>query len=156
MILSGRGWGKTRTGAEFIRDRIENGYNGPVHLIGATAADVRDVMIEGESGLLAVSPPWNMPVYIPSKRRLIWPNGAIGLTFSGERPDRLRGPQCGLLWADEIAAWKYQETWDMAMFGWRLKHNGKDPKAIATTTPRPIPVIKELMTTKGVVVTKGT
>ncbi len=156
LILSGRGWGKTRTGAEFIRDRIENGYNGPVHLIGATAADVRDVMIEGESGLLAISPPWNMPVYIPSKRRLIWPNGAIGLTFSGERPDRLRGPQCGLLWADEIAAWKYQETWDMAMFGWRLRHNGQDPKAIATTTPRPIPVIKELMVTKGVVVTKGT
>lgn len=151
FAMAGRGWGKTRVGAEFIREEIEGGYNGQVHLIGPTAADVRDVMIEGESGILAISPPWNRPIYHPSKRRLTWKNGAIGLLFSGERPDRLRGPQCGLLWADELAAWKYQETWEMAMFGWRIGN----PKAVVTSTPRPIPVVKELLTTKGVVVTKG-
>lgn len=152
LILAGRGWGKTRTGAEFIRDQIEAGYNGLIHLIAPTAADVRDVMVEGESGLMNISPPWNRPQYEPSKRRLTWPNGATATTFSAEKPDRLRGPQCGLLWADEIAAWKYPETWDMAMFGWRL---GADPKAIVTTTPRPIDIVKELLETRGCVVTKG-
>lgn len=152
LVLAGRGWGKTRTGAEFIRDEVEGGYNGLIHLIAPTAADVRDVMVEGESGLLAVSPPWNKPAYEPSKRRLTWPNGAVATTFSAERPDRLRGPQCGLMWADELAAWKYPETWDMAMFGWRL---GPDPKAVVTTTPRPVDAVKELLATKNVVVTKG-
>lgn len=152
VILAGRGWGKTRTGAEFIRDQVESGYNGLIHLIAPTAADVRDVMVEGESGILSISPPWNRPIYEPSKRRLTWPNGAVATTFSAERPDRLRGPQCGLLWADEIAAWKYPETWDMAMFGWRL---GADPKAVVTTTPRPVDVVKELMVTDSVVVTRG-
>lgn len=151
MLLAGRGFGKTRTGAEFIREEIEGGYKGQVHLIGPTAADVRDVMVEGESGLLAVSPPWNRPNYEPSKRRLTWPNGAVGITFSAEEPKRLRGPQCGLMWADEIAAWRYPETWDMALFGWRIGN----PKAVVTTTPKPTPLVKDLMTTKGVVVTKG-
>ena len=152
LIRTGRGWGKTRTAAEWIRAQVEDGFTGRMHLIGPTAADVRDVMVEGESGILAVSPPWNMPKYEPTKRRLTWPNGAVATTFSAEQPDRLRGPQCGLIWADELAAWQYpEETWDMAMFGFR-KGN---PKAIITTTPRPIPVIKDLMTTKGVVITEG-
>lgn len=151
LLMAGRGFGKTRTGAEYIRTQIEKGYRGKVHLIGPTAADVRDVMVEGDSGLLNISPPWNMPVYEPSKRRLTWPNGAIGITFSAEEPKRLRGPQCGLMWADEIAAWRYPETWDMALFGWRIGN----PKAVITTTPRPTPLVKDLMLTKGVVVTKG-
>lgn len=151
LLLAGRGFGKTRTGAEFIREQIEDGFDGRIHLIGPTAADVRDVMIEGESGILEVSPPWNRPEYLPSKRKLIWPNGAIGMAFSAEQPERLRGPQCGLLWADELASWKYPLTWDMAMFGFR-KGN---PLAVVTTTPKPTPLIKELITTKGVVVTKG-
>jgi len=152
LVLAGRGFGKTRTGAEWIREQVEGGYNGRIHLIGPTAADVRDVMIEGESGILTISPPWNMPKYEPTKRRLTWPNGAIATTFSAEQPERLRGPQCGLIWADEVAAWQYQqEAWDMAMFGFR-KGN---PKAVVTTTPKPTPMIKELITTKGVVITKG-
>ena len=152
LIMTGRGWGKTRTASEWIRSRVEAGFKGRMHLIGPTAADVRDVMVEGESGILAVSPPSNMPKYEPTKRRLTWPNGAVATTFSAEQPDRLRGPQCELIWGDELAAWQYpEETWDMAMFGFRKG----TPKAIITTTPRPIPVIKDLMTTKGVVITKG-
>ncbi len=151
LLLAGRGYGKTRVGSEYIRDQVESGYTGRIHLIGPTAADVRDVMIEGESGLLDVSPPWNRPTYLPSKRKLFWPNGAIAPPFSAEQPDRLRGPQCGLLWADELAAWRFPEAWDMAMFGFR-KGN---PKAVVTTTPRPTDLVKELITTKGVVVTKG-
>jgi len=151
MLLAGRGFGKTRTGAEFIRDEVEKGYKGKIHLIAPTAGDVRDVMIEGESGILAVSPPWNRPIYEPSKRRLTWPNGAMATTFSAEQPNRLRGPQCGLLWADELAAWKYAEAWDMAMFGFR---KGK-PKAIVTTTPKPRPLVKDILKTPGVVITRG-
>jgi phage terminase large subunit-like protein len=151
LLLAGRGFGKTRTGAEFIRAEVEGGYNGKIHLIAPTAADVRDVMVEGESGILAISPPWNRPVYEPSKRRLTWPNGAVASTFSAEEPKRLRGPQCGLLWADELAAWRFPEAWDMALFGWRIGN----PKAVVTTTPRPTPLVKDLMVTKGTVITKG-
>ena len=151
LLMAGRGYGKTRTGAEYIRDQVENGYKGRIHLIGPTAADVRDVMVEGPSGILAVSPPWNMPEYQPSKRRIVWPNGAIATTFSAEQPDRLRGPQCGLMWSDELGAWRFPEAWDMAMFGFRKG----TPKAVVTTTPQPTKLIKELITTKGVVITKG-
>jgi len=152
LILTGRGWGKSRTAAEWIRDQVESGYKGRIHLIGPTAADVRDTMIEGESGILAVCPPWNMPKYEPTKRRITWPNGARITTFSAEIPDRLRGPQCGLIWADEVASWQYpEETWDMAMFGFRKG----TPKGVVTTTPRPIKLIKDLIKTKGVVITKG-
>lgn len=151
MILAGRGWGKTRTGAEFIRDKIEAGFKGRIHLIAPTAADVRDVMLGGESGLLSISPPWNMPRYIPSIRRVIWPSGASALTFSAEQPDRLRGPQCEMIWADELGSWRNPEAWDMAMFGLR-KGN---PTAVVTTTPKPTPLVKNLINTPGVVVTKG-
>ena len=152
MVLAGRGFGKTRIGAEYIRARVENGYRGRIYLIGPTAGDVRDYMVEGESGILAVSPPWNKPKYEPTKRKLTWPNGAIATTFSAEEPKRLRGPQCGLIWADELASWKYlTEAWDMAMFGFRKG----TPKAVITMTPRPLPLVKDLLTTKGVVVTKG-
>jgi phage terminase large subunit-like protein len=111
-------------------------------LVGPTASDVRDVMIEGESGLLAISPPWNRPRYEPSKRRLTWPNGAMATTYSAEEPERLRGPQHDGAWCDELAAWRYAETWDMLMFGLRL---GRDPRAIVTTTPRPVKLLRELL-----------
>lgn len=151
LILAGRGWGKTRTGAEYIRGIVEDGYKGRIHLIGPTSADVRDTMLQGESGLIEISPPWNRPRYIPSARKVIWPSGATALTFSAEQPDRLRGPQCGVLWADELGSWRNPETWDMAMFGLR-KGN---PKAVVTTTPKPTKLIRNLINTKGVVVTKG-
>lgn len=153
LLLAGRGFGKSRTGAEFIREEVENGYRGRVHLIGPTAADVRDVMVEGDAGILAISPPWAMPKYEPSKRRLTWPNGAIGTTFSAEEPERLRGPQCGLLWGDEVGAWRFPEAWDQAMLGLRI---GARPRAVATTTPRPTKLVKDIMVTDGCVVTKGT
>jgi phage terminase large subunit-like protein len=142
LILAGRGWGKTRTGAEFIRWRVESGQAQRVGLVAQTVADVRDVIVEGESGILAISPSWNRPKYEPSRRRLTWPNGAIATTYSGDEPDQLRGPQHDTVWCDELAKWKYaQEAWDNLEMGLRL---GPDPRAVVTTTPRPLPLILAL------------
>lgn len=102
LILAGRGWGKTRTGSEYIRYRVERCGAKRIGIIAQTTADVRDVLVEGESGILAVSPPWNRPIYEPTKRRLTWPNGAIATTYSGDSPDQLRGPQHDTVLADEI------------------------------------------------------
>lgn len=143
LLLAGRGFGKTRTGAEWINERVQSGKAKRIALVAPTAADVRKVMVEGESGILAISPPWNRPLYEPSKLQLTWPNGAIAQLFSAEEPERLRGPQCDTFWADELAAWKkLQETWDMLQFGFRL---GNDPRGVITTTPKPLPIIKELV-----------
>lgn len=143
LILAGRGFGKTRTGAETVRAWAESGRYGRIALVAETAADARDVMIEGESGILATAPPWNRPVYNPSKRRLTWPNGAVATTYSGEEPGQLRGPQHDAAWADEVAKWQYaQEAWDQLQFGLRL---GTRPIQIVTTTPRPIPIIRAMV-----------
>lgn len=153
LALAGRGWGKTRVGAEWIRGRVEAGISRRIHLVAPTAADARDTMVEGESGILAVCPPWDEPVYEPSKRRITWPNGAVALLFSAEEPNRLRGPQCDTAWCDEIAAWKYpEETWDMLQFGLRL---GDDPRCAITTTPRPIPLLKDILKNPVTTVVKG-
>lgn len=152
LILAGRGWGKTRVGAEWTREQTKTFQY--VNLIAPTAADARDVMVNGESGILAICPPSERPEYFPSKRQLKWPNGAVSTLFSGEDPESLRGPQHERLWADEIAAWAYpQETWDMALLGLRL---GNDPRACITSTPKPIRLIKELIADPNCVVTKGT
>jgi phage terminase large subunit-like protein len=153
LLLAGRGFGKTRTGAELVRARVAAGTARRVALVGATAADIRDVMVEGESGLLAIAPPWDRPRYEPSKRRLSWANGAVATTFSADEPDRLRGPQHDFAWCDELAAWRYPEAWDMLMFGLRL---GADPRVVVTTTPRPVPLIRSLVADRGTVVTRGT
>jgi len=153
MAMAGRGFGKTRVGSEVVRSRAQSGEWGRIHLIGQTAADARDVMVEGDSGILACSPPWFYPKYEPSKRRLTWPNGAVATTFSGDEPDQLRGPQCHGAWADELAKWKYPELcWDNMEFGLRL---GDNPQAVVTTTPRPIPIIKTLIKDPGCIVTRG-
>lgn len=141
LILAGRGFGKTRTGAEFVREQVEAGHAGRVALVGATAADVRDTMIEGASGLMSVFPPDRRPVYEPSKRRVTFSNGAIATAFSADQPDRLRGPNHDLAWADELAAWRYVDAWDQLMLGLRL---GDRPRAVITTTPRPLPLIRRL------------
>lgn len=153
LILAGRGFGKTRTGAEFTRKKMYSGKYGRFALVGRTAADVRDVMIEGESGILATSPSWFRPKYEPSKRRLTWPNGAMATTYSADEPDLLRGPQHDGFWADEVAAWQYEDAWDQLMFGLRL---GSRPCGVATTTPRPTRLIKRLVKDKHVYVTRGT
>lgn len=143
LLLAGRGFGKTRTGAEWINERVQSGLAKRIALVAPTAADVRKVMVEGESGILAISPPWNRPLWEPSKLQLTWPNGAIAQLFSAEEPERLRGPQCDTFWADELAAWKkLQETWDMLQFGFRL---GTDPRGCITTTPKPLPIVKQLI-----------
>ena len=152
LILAGRGFGKTRTGAEWVRAEIEEGRCGRIALVGETAADARDVMVEGDSGILKISPPWNRPKYEPSKRRLTWPNGAIATTFSAEDPEQLRGPQFDGAWCDEIAKWRYRETWDNLVLGLRLGHH---PRVVATSTPRPRAWLLELMADPGVAVTQG-
>jgi len=149
LYMAGRGSGKTRTGAEWTKDLIRQGYNRG-GLIAPTAADVRDVMVEGESGLLAVCNPWDKdihgnvmgrPTYEPSKRRVTWENGAMVTLYSADEPERLRGPQHGFLWMDELAAWRRMETFDQAMFGLRL---GKKPRVFISTTPKPKPLVKRL------------
>ena len=133
LLLAGRGFGKTRSGAECIRDQVIHHRRRRIALVAPTAADARDVMVEGESGLLAIGPPQQRPQYEPTKRRLTWPNGAIATTYSADEPERLRGPQHDAAWCDEIASWRYPEAWDMLMFGLRL---GPDPRVVVTTTPK--------------------
>ncbi|MBA7659348.1 hypothetical protein ES703_67325 [subsurface metagenome] len=151
LVNAGRGFGKSRTGAEWIIDQIRKGFT-KIGLIGSTASDIRDIMVEGDSGILTISRPDFRPLYEPSKRKLTWPNGAIAHTYSAEEPDRLRGPQFEKIWADELATWKYPEAWDMAKLSLRL---GRKPQAVITTTPKPKRVLKELIADKDCVVTGG-
>lgn len=150
ILQAGRGSGKTRAGAEWIRQMKDE--TGNLALVGATAADVRDVMVMGPAGLLSISPPDDMPEYSASTRRVIWKNGAQALLFSAEEPNRLRGPQHGACWADELAAWRYQEeAWQNLIFGLRL---GKKPRCVITTTPRPTKLLRQLIEDQGTRVTR--
>lgn len=142
LMRSGRGAGKTRAGAEWVRAKAEAGVYGRFNLVGRTAADVRDTMIEGPSGLLSVCHPSQRPSYQPGRRRLAWPNGAVALTFSADEPDTLRGPQCEAAWCEELASWRYPGAWDNLLMGLRL---GADPRCVVTSTPRPTKLIKELI-----------
>lgn len=153
LLLAGRGFGKSRVGAEQVIKWAREDQHARMALVGRTAADVRDVMVEGESGVLACSHPRFKPKYEPSKRRLTWPNGAIATTYSADEPDVLRGPQHTKAWGDEPAAWKYPATHDNLMMGLRL---GAKPQAVYTTTPRPTKFIKMLASLKTTHVTKGT
>lgn len=143
LILAGRGWGKTRTAAEFVISEVKAGRARRIALVARTPGNARDVMIEGESGILRISSPGFMPKYEPSKRRLTWPNGAMATVFSSKEPDHLNGPQFDLAWGDELRTWySAQEVWDMLMFGLRL---GEHPRCVATTTPLPIKLIRNLV-----------
>jgi phage terminase large subunit-like protein len=153
LLLAGRGFGKTRTGAELVRARVTARMARRIALVAPTAADARDVVVEGESGILAISPPGDRPRYEPSKRRLTWANGAIATLYSADQPERLRGPQHDTAWCDELASWRYPEAWDMLMFGLRL---GADPRIVVTTTPRPTRLLRELVADRTVTVTRGT
>jgi len=135
LMRGGRGSGKTRTGSEVTNRVATSGVTSRLILIAATGPDLRDTMVEGESGILACSAPGKRPDWEPSKKRLTWPNGAIGQGFSAEEPDRLRGPQSGFVWADEPSHWDLVERcWENMLYGLRL---GKDPKVVATSTPKP-------------------
>ncbi len=152
LILAGRGFGKTRSGAEQIVEWAKAPRT-RLHLVAETAADAREVMVEGVAGVLACSPPDFRPLYEPSKRRLTWPNGSIGTTFNAREPDQLRGPQCHKGWLDELAKFRYAKaTLDQFELGLRL---GNNPQAVITTTPRPTPEIKRLLADPGCVVTRG-
>lgn len=152
LLLAGRGFGKSRTGAETIRHYIERNEAKRVAFVGPTAASVRDIMIEGESGLLSVFPPNKKPRYIPSKRLIEFHNGAVGFTYSAEEPEQLRGVQHDLAWIDELCAFRYMETYDQLRFGLRL---GNHPRLIITTTPKPIKTIKDIMKDTETFVTRG-
>lgn len=160
LYLAGRGAGKTRTGGELARELIKRGYK-RLGFIAPTAADVRNVMVEGESGVLAVchgedvdysGKKMGKPIYSPAVRRITWENGAQAELYSADEPERLRGPQHEFIWADELCAWRYPETWDLAMFGLRL---GTHPRAFISTTPKPKKLILELLKDKNTVTTRG-
>jgi phage terminase large subunit-like protein len=151
LLTGGRGSGKTRTGSEFTQRMTE--YTGRLALVGPTGPDARDVMVEGESGILAIAAPGKVPAWEPSKRRLTWPNGAKGHVFSAEEPDRLRGPEHGYAWIDEPAHFPLvQQVWDNLMFGLRI---GARPRVVATTTPKPRPWLKELIAARTTRVAKA-
>lgn len=156
LIMGGRGIGKTRSGAEWIREGVDEGVM-RFAFIGPTAADVRDVMVEGESGILAVFPPHQTPKYEPSKRRVTFHTGATATLFSSEEPKRLRGPQHERVWCDEPGAWRYlEQTMSNMQLGLRL---GDRPRSLLTTTPIPIRFFRDLIADaaagKPVVVTGG-
>lgn len=153
VIKAGRGFGKTRAGAEAVREIVNRDPHARLALVGPTAADCRDVMLEGESGLLSVFPAAERPVYYPSRRRVEFHNGAIGTLYSAEEPERLRGPQHSAAWLDEVAVYpKPDELWSNLKFGLRL---GPDPRIIVTTTPKPSRFLRALLADPGTVVTSG-
>jgi phage terminase large subunit-like protein len=155
LMIGGRGAGKTRAGAEWVRSLVSGGRPQArrVALIGETEHDVREVMIEGPSGLLALRGLGQRPKWISSRRRLEWDNGAVAYAFSAEDPESLRGPQFDAAWCDELAKWRHADaTFDMLQFGLRL---GKRPRQVITTTPRPIPLIKRLIADPQTAVTRA-
>lgn len=153
LLLGGRGAGKTRAGAEWVRLVALDNSDARIALIGETLGDARSVMVEGVSGLLAVHGDHERPNYEPSKKLVTWKNGAVAQLFSAEDPESLRGPQFSHGWLDETAKWRYpDQTFDMLQFGLRL---GKRPQQVVTTTPRPVPLLKRLLEEKTTAVSKA-
>lgn len=154
LALAGRGWGKTRTGAEWVREQVKSGAK-RIALIAETQKDLEEVMINGESGILAVFPPDERPKVKYKPVRLDFPNGAQALGYNATEPNQLRGPQFDAAWCDELAKWRYaRQTWDMLQFALRL---GDHPRSMVTTTPLPIELIKSLLAGKEgkITVTRG-
>ncbi len=157
LILAGRGFGKTRAGAEWVRTVAEADPAARIALVASSLGEARAVMVEGESGVLAVSPPDRRPMFESSLRRLVWPNGAQATLFSAGEPESLRGPQHSHAWCDEVAKWdnasaRAVAAWDNLAMGLRL---GEQPRVLATTTPRAVPLVKRLIVEDDVVITRG-
>ena len=157
LVLGGRGAGKTRLGAEWVNAHVRGlppyapGRYGRFALVGETLADVRDVMIDGPSGIARIAR-GERPRFEPSRRRLVWPSGAVATIFSSEDPDSLRGPQFDAAWCDEVAKWKNAgEVFDMLQFGLRL---GPEPRQLLTTTPKPVPLLRRLLDDPAVKVSR--
>ena len=151
LILAGRGFGKTRAGAEWVRAVASADPDAHIALVAASLGEARAVMVEGGSGVLAISPPLAYPVYEPSLRRVTWPNGAMATLYSAGEPESLRGPQHSHAWCDEIGKWdnaaaRASNSWDNLMLGLRL---GKEPQVVATTTPRAVPLVHQLVSDLG-------
>lgn len=153
MVLTGRGWGKTRTAAEWVIEQAKKGAK-HIALIGQTVPDVRDTMIKlGPSSILKISHPSFRPEYIPSLRTLAWSNGTIATTYSGDKPDQVRGPSHDIVWIDELAKFQYpQDIWDNLMFGLR---ESEDMRILITTTPRPIKTIKDIIAMSSTITVRG-
>ena len=160
LILAGRGFGKSRTGAEWVRQVARDHPDARIALLGASLVEVRAIMVEGESGILACSPPHCRPVFESSLRRLTWPNGAVAFLYSAAEPESLRGPQHSHAWCDEIGKWdnaaaRATRAWDNMLMGLRL---GEEPRVLATTTPRAVPLVKRLLESgaeEDVIITRG-
>lgn len=161
LICAGRGFGKTRAGAEWVRQIARSDPAARIALVGASLTEVRAIMVEGESGLLACSAPANRPVYEPSLRRVTWANGAQAFLYSAAEPESLRGPQHSHAWCDEVGKWdmasdRASRAWDNLEIGLRL---GTAPKIAATTTPRAVPLVQRLIAGEAdgsTVITRGT
>lgn len=157
LILAGRGFGKTRAGAEWVRSLADADPQARIALVAGTLGEGRAVMIEGESGILAISPPERRPVFESSLRRLTWPNGALATLYSASEPESLRGPQHSHAWCDEVAKWdnasgRALAAWDNLSMGLRL---GEQPRVLATTTPRAVPLLRRLLDEDGTAITRG-
>jgi phage terminase large subunit-like protein len=159
VIMGGRGAGKTRAGSEWVRSVVEGpkpldpGQCRRVALVGETVEQVREVMVFGDSGILACSPDDRKPKWEATRKRLVWPNGATAHVYSAHEPESLRGPQFDAAWADELAKWpKVQETWDMLQFTLRL---GAHPRQVVTTTPRNVPTLKAILASPSTVLTQA-
>ncbi|MEQ1551875.1 terminase family protein [Sphingorhabdus sp.] len=153
FVMAGRGFGKTRMAAEYVRAAAEADGSLRIALVAATLHEARSIMIEGESGLLSIAPDEQRPIWEPSLKRLVWPTGAIANVFAASEPEALRGPEHHLAWADEVAKWeKGTDAWDNLMMTMRL---GEDPRIVATTTPRAVPLVRRLLKEAGVAITRG-
>ncbi|MEO0917479.1 MAG: terminase family protein, partial [Pseudomonadota bacterium] len=159
VVMGGRGAGKTRAGSEWVRAQVEgSGPDDPgrarrVALVGETYDQARDVMVHGESGILACSPEDRRPKWVADRRKLVWPNGAEAKVFSAHDYEALRGPQFDAAWVDELAKWpKAEDAWDMLQFALRL---GDNPQQMITTTPRDVPVLKRVLASESTVVTQA-
>lgn len=162
IIMAGRGWGKNRTGAEWIRRKVREMPGSRGALVARTAADVRDTMVHNPgSGLMSVFLPSERPTYQPSRRRLVWPNGTIGVTYTADKPDQMRGPQQHWGWGDEVSTWRYQEALDNLLTGTRLQYEHPrtkattSPEILLTFTPRPNAIVKKLLEQQNTVITYG-